>query len=158
MIVGDFHIQGIAVSPAEADPPLIVDPDAVLTLSIPGQLFKAIPGRNSQIGQSIGGVKHEKLLQGRAVNILRELSRAFTVEYPFGLWVFEAPNHSIIITRRVNTVKRYVSFVPEGSEFSGPSSRAVWVRWNEVLGYLEKGHSLPRRRAVTTNNTILMGI
>jgi hypothetical protein len=138
MIVGDFHIQGIAVSPAEADPPLIVDPDAVLTLPIPGQLFKAIPGRNSQIGQSIGGVKHEELLQSRAVDILRELFRAFTIEDPFGLWVVEAPNHSIIITRRVNNVKRYVFFVPERSEFSGPGPRKArtWVRWNEVLGSL----------------------
>ena len=108
MIVGDFDVQGIAVSPAEADPPLIVDPDAVLTPPIPGQLFKAISGRNSQIGQSIGGVKHEELLQSRAVDVLRELSRAFTLEDPFGLWVFEAPNHTIIIMRRVNNVKRYV--------------------------------------------------
>jgi len=111
MVVGDFHIQSIAAFPAEADPPLIVDPDAVLTLPIPGQLFEVIPGRNSQIGQSIGGVKHEELLQSRAVNILRELSRAFALEDPFGLWVFEAPNHSTIIMRRVNNVKRYVSFL-----------------------------------------------
>jgi hypothetical protein len=83
--VGDFHIQGIAVSPTKANPPLIVDPDAVLTLSIPGQFFEAIARRNPQIGQSIGGVKHEKLLQGRAMNILREPFRAFTLEDPFGL-------------------------------------------------------------------------
>lgn len=109
MIVGDFHIQGVAVFPVKANPPLIVYPDAVLTLPIPGQLFQPIPRRNSQIGQSIGGVKHEELLQSRAVDVLRELFRAFALEDPFGLWVFEAPNHSIIITRCVNNVKRYGS-------------------------------------------------
>ena len=83
-----------------------------MTLSIPGQLFQAIPRRNPQISQSIGCVKHEELLQSRAMDVLRELSRAFTPEDPFGLWVFEAPNHRIIIMRRVNNVKRYVSFVP----------------------------------------------
>ena len=112
MVVGDLHVQGIAVFPAEAYPPPIVDPDAVLALPIPGQLFKAIPGRNSQIGQSIGGVKHEELLQSRAVDVLWELSRAFTLEDPFGLWVFEAPNHVTIIMRRVNNVKRYVLNTP----------------------------------------------
>ncbi len=119
MIVGDFYIEGIAVFPAEAYPPLIVDPDAVLTLSITGQLFEAIPRRDSQIGQSIGGVKHEKLLQSRAEDVPRELSRAFSLEDQFGLWVFEAPNHSTIITRRVNTVKRYVSFYPHGPSSTG---------------------------------------
>jgi len=63
VIVGDFHFDGITVFPAEANPPLIVDPDAVLTLSIPGQLFEAIPGRNSQIGQGIGCVKQQELPQ-----------------------------------------------------------------------------------------------
>ena len=110
MIVGDFHIQGVAVFPVKANPPLIVDPDAVLALPIPGQLFQPIPRWNFQIGQSIGSIKHEELLQSRTVNFLRELSRTFTLEDPFGLWVFEAPNHSIIITLRVINVKRYVSF------------------------------------------------
>jgi hypothetical protein len=64
VIVGDFHIEGITVFPAEANPPLIVDPDAVLTLSIPGKPFEAIPGRHSQIGQGIGCVEHEELPQG----------------------------------------------------------------------------------------------
>jgi hypothetical protein len=28
MVIGDLNIMGIAVNPAKADPPLIVDPDA----------------------------------------------------------------------------------------------------------------------------------
>ena len=43
------------------------------------------------------------------MNALRELSRTFTTEDSLGLWVFEAPNHSTIITHSVNNVKRYVS-------------------------------------------------
>ena len=81
----------------------------MLTLSMPGQLFKAISRRNPEISQSIGGVKHEELLQSRAVDVLRELPRAFTLEDPFGLRVFEAPNHITKIMRRVNNVKRYAS-------------------------------------------------
>lgn len=112
MIVGDFHVQGIAVFPAEADPPLIIDPNAVSALPIPGQLFQAIPWGNSQIAQSIGGVKDEELLERRAVYFRWELSRALAPEDPLCLWVFEAPNHDTIIMRRVNNVKRYVLVFP----------------------------------------------
>jgi hypothetical protein len=92
-----------------ANPPLIVYPDTVLTPPIPGQLFQPVPRRNSKIGQSIGGIEYEELFQCTAVDVPRELSRAFALEDPLGLWVVEAPNHSIIVTRRVNNVKRYVS-------------------------------------------------
>ena len=109
MIVGDFHVNGITIFPAETNSPLIVDPDAVLALPIPGQLFEAIPRWHSKVGQRVSGIKNEELLQCWAVDILRELSRALAIEDLFGLRVFEAPNHSTIIMRRVNNVKRYDS-------------------------------------------------
>jgi hypothetical protein len=112
VIVSDFHIKGIAAFPAETDSPLFVDSDAVSTLSIPRKLLKAIPGGHPEVGQSVGGVKYEEFLQCWAVDILRELFRAFATEDLFGLRVFEAPNHRIMIMRRVNNVKRYVSFSP----------------------------------------------
>jgi hypothetical protein len=73
VVVGDFRFKGITVFPSETDPPLIVDPDAVLTLPISGELLEAIPGWNSQVAQRIGRVKYEELLQRRPANILREL-------------------------------------------------------------------------------------
>ena len=49
MVVHDFHLIRISILPQEADTPLIVDPDAVLTLSIAAQRLQAIPGRNRQV-------------------------------------------------------------------------------------------------------------
>jgi hypothetical protein len=34
VVIDDFYIMGIAVGPGEADPPLVVDANAVLTLTI----------------------------------------------------------------------------------------------------------------------------
>ena len=113
VIIGDLDIECIAIFPAEADPPLIVDPDTVLAFSVPRQLFEPIPGRDSQIRQGVGRVKHQELPQRRALNALRELSRTFAAKDPFGLWVLEAPNHLYIITHSVNNVKRYVLRIPQ---------------------------------------------
>jgi hypothetical protein len=57
VVVGDFHFKGITVFPSETDPPLIVDPDAMLTLPIAGELLETIPGRDLQVTQRIGRVK-----------------------------------------------------------------------------------------------------
>jgi hypothetical protein len=48
VIVDDFHIVGIAGTPTEADAPLIVDPDTVLTGPVAFQRFQPIAGRNTQ--------------------------------------------------------------------------------------------------------------
>lgn len=107
MIVGDLHIVGVTISPAKANPPLIVDPDAVLALSISGELFEAVSRRHSEIAQQVSCVKQEELLQGHPVNTLWEPFRALAIEDSLGLWVIEAPNHRTIIMPRVNNVKRY---------------------------------------------------
>jgi hypothetical protein len=36
MIVGNFHVVGIPISPLEADAPLVVDANAMLTRAITG--------------------------------------------------------------------------------------------------------------------------
>jgi len=112
VIVGDLHVVGITASPAKANPPLVVDPDAVLILAISGELFEAVPRRHSEIAQRVSRVKHEELLQSRPVNTLWEPSRAFAIEDSLGLWIFKAPNHRTIIMLRVNNVKRYVVASP----------------------------------------------
>jgi len=51
MIVNNHNVQRIAVFPAKADSPLIVDSDAVLSLAIAFQGFKTVSGRNPKILQ-----------------------------------------------------------------------------------------------------------
>jgi hypothetical protein len=34
MIIGYLHIMGVSIMPSKTDPPLIIDPDAPLALSV----------------------------------------------------------------------------------------------------------------------------
>ena len=45
--VVDLDVVGAAVSPGEADAPLIGDADAVLSFAIPGELLQAVAGRGA---------------------------------------------------------------------------------------------------------------
>jgi len=58
VIVRYLDTLGVAVVPDEANPPLIVDPDTVLTFAIAFQRFKTVGGRYPQIIQSSGIVEH----------------------------------------------------------------------------------------------------
>jgi len=42
VIVRNFNIVGVPVKPLEADPPLIVDPDAVLAGTVSPQFLQAV--------------------------------------------------------------------------------------------------------------------
>src|SRR5271167_4589590 len=47
VIVDELHVPGAAGAPGEADPPLVVDPDAVLAGAAAGQLLHPVAGWNS---------------------------------------------------------------------------------------------------------------
>ena len=74
MVVRDFHVVCIAVTPSEANAPLVIDADAVLALSVPRQLFEPIAGRHTQILHAARVVEHAQLTQGRLLNAVRQLS------------------------------------------------------------------------------------
>ena len=50
MIVHYLNFKRVAFNPAKADPPLVVDPNTVLTSPIAGQAFQPIPRNRSQVG------------------------------------------------------------------------------------------------------------
>jgi hypothetical protein len=43
VIVDDFDVLGAFILPDEADAPLVIDPDAVLSRSVSEELFQVIP-------------------------------------------------------------------------------------------------------------------
>jgi hypothetical protein len=61
MIVYDLDIVGISVAPTKADPPLVIDPNAVLSLSITGQPLQPIAGRSAQVIKAAGIVNLHQL-------------------------------------------------------------------------------------------------
>jgi len=48
MIIGDFNLESVAVTPYEAYPELIVDPDTVLSFAVAPQWFHAISGKKAK--------------------------------------------------------------------------------------------------------------
>jgi len=58
MVVDDFDVPSAVVSPAKADSPLVVDPDAVLPAWIAAAEFlQPIAGRHAKIVQILGAVE-----------------------------------------------------------------------------------------------------
>jgi hypothetical protein len=49
MVVHDLYVIRISIMPDKANPPPIIDSDAVLTLTVSVQLFQAIPWRYPQV-------------------------------------------------------------------------------------------------------------
>lgn len=66
VVVHNLHIIGPAIGPDEANSPLVVDADTVLTPAIAAKGFKVIAGRAAQIGQFAGVVQHDQLKLGAA--------------------------------------------------------------------------------------------
>jgi hypothetical protein len=75
MVVGNFDLECVAVFPDKANPELIIDPYAELTISFGLQNFQAVPGRNAKIVQSPRRVQEKKLSQGCANQARRKLPR-----------------------------------------------------------------------------------
>lgn len=57
VVIGYLDTGRTVGSPREANAILIVDSDAVLTLSLPPKAFQAIPRRKRQIGEARCGLK-----------------------------------------------------------------------------------------------------
>jgi hypothetical protein len=80
MIVNDLHGIGVSISPREANPPLIVDPDAPLPRSISRKLLETVRWRQSQVIERGGGVKHAKFSESNSLDVGWQLPGALQVE------------------------------------------------------------------------------
>lgn len=56
VIVRDFDVVGIAFLPSEADPKLIIDPDAVLARAVAPQALQAISRRYAEFSESLNPI------------------------------------------------------------------------------------------------------
>jgi hypothetical protein len=61
MIVDDLNLVCVPLAPNKTEPPLVVDPDAVLSSSIAVQGFQTIPRRSNQVSQFRSAVQLPKL-------------------------------------------------------------------------------------------------
>ena len=61
MIVNDLDLERVAIRPREADPPSIVDSNAVLAYPVPRQGLQTVPWRGGQVAQFDSRIKHPEL-------------------------------------------------------------------------------------------------
>ena len=70
MVIGNFDVKRVGVNPTETDSPLIVDANAVLTLSIAAQRFEPVAGYGPQVGQRSRRLQLVELALGYRRNAL----------------------------------------------------------------------------------------
>jgi hypothetical protein len=95
VIVDDLHVVGVAVSPAKADPPSIIDANAVLPCSISSQALQPVAGRYAKILEARGGVQDAELPKTHSLHVFPEPPDRLPVEQALRVTVAEALDHAV---------------------------------------------------------------
>ena len=88
MVICNLNINGIGLYPAEADPPLVIDPDAALPRAIARQGLETVSRNRAQIGEQRRSMNLVQLPFRRRSDTL-ELPAELASEHLFGLFVPE---------------------------------------------------------------------
>jgi hypothetical protein len=80
MIVDDLNVVGVPFAPDKAKTPLVVDPNAVLPLSVTVQSFQAISRRRHQVPQFRSAVQLPKFPPRDMLDGLKAPARLPTVK------------------------------------------------------------------------------
>ena len=96
MIIHDLDFIRIASAPYEAEPPLIVDSDAVLAGAVALERLQAISGRNAKILQPLGRLKVEQLAPGNALDC-PESERCAILKKRFGAMAAKRSDQKTIL-------------------------------------------------------------
>jgi hypothetical protein len=98
MIVDDFDFVGIWFSPFKTYPPLCIDPDTVLTLSVAMQRFQMIARRVNQVRQQAGCMDRPQFTKGSTFNRTISLA-ALAMKDPFRLSITKTVDHTSSVSR-----------------------------------------------------------
>jgi hypothetical protein len=93
VVVNDFYVACISVVPHEADPPLIVDSNAVLAAPVAFQLLQTIRRWKSQVINDRGCVKHSQLTASALLNLCRQALSTPAMENGLSALVAKRSNH-----------------------------------------------------------------
>ena len=89
MAVNDLHLLPYGVGPHEADPPLVIDPDAVLSGTIALDCFEPVAGRSPEVLDGLRWSGLTKLTQCDTMDPWIDRPHALTPPQPFGVFVAE---------------------------------------------------------------------
>lgn len=135
MVIDDLNVIGIAAFPDEADAPLLVDPDAVLSFAVMMQRLQVVGRRDAQGLKEARGIQHHELDRRCSLNGLRQLAGKAPKEEFLGLFAFERLDHRNIVSNKDIIVKGYEEKMVLSSPFakgdpnSGPKgARGIFCR------------------------------
>lgn len=94
MVIHNLDFMSIAGIPAEANPPLIVNPDAVLAGAVSSQFLQSIPWRDTKIAESLRCVQHPKLPERHTLDVRSKLPDGLTPKEPFRIPIAKAFDHT----------------------------------------------------------------
>jgi hypothetical protein len=110
MVIDDLDLPGVAAPPLEADAPLVVDPDAVLTLSGALQGFEPVSGWRTQLAKRPHGIEGQQFTP-RDPLYLYEPASELVAKKRFGIPILEAPYHEASLFRQPYSVKQNSSYL-----------------------------------------------
>ena len=93
MVVHNLDFVRVLALPAEAEPPLVIEAEAVLALPSAFQGFQPVAGRRPQIGQKTGDVQLRELPQGHPFKGGREAVSADTLPQSLRFLAGKAGDH-----------------------------------------------------------------
>jgi hypothetical protein len=96
MVIRDLDVIAMAVAPHEADSPLIVDANGVLSFSVAAQSLQLIAGRRSQNAHFRRGMQLQQLPQRNALEGSKS-PRMLVVKKLLGFLRREALNHQLMV-------------------------------------------------------------
>jgi hypothetical protein len=94
MVVGYFNVTGVSVFPEKTYPPLIVNPDAVLPLTIALQGLKPIARRNPEVLKALGLMKVQELPPCNPLERTKSRHVQVIEQFP-GFCITEGPYHHL---------------------------------------------------------------
>jgi hypothetical protein len=89
VVVDDFDVVRIPGSPTEADTPLLVDPNAVLTSPAAAEPLKPVSRWTSEVIEGLGRIQHEQLSVSGPLKGRRKALVAHTAEDLLGRLALE---------------------------------------------------------------------
>ena len=121
MIIDDFDRLKIILSfDRKADPILVIDTNAVLSLPVSVQWFQSVCGWNFQILQTSCIVNHDQFSQCHSLNILRELPGENLVVDFLRFFVSEALYHTATLYPfRVYMSSGYIGYSEKSNKLDG---------------------------------------
>src|SRR6476659_10577423 len=76
VVVDDLDFVGIAFSPDEADPPLLIDADRMLSLAIAFECLEPVGGWDTQVFQTLCVVQQAQLSERAGLYVRRQFATA----------------------------------------------------------------------------------